>query len=149
MSWNIVWYTVWKRGNWELEIHDGDGNENVKKAKSYSARALRFFVLSLPSLHDYDVKSLISRFMKDVNKWRRNFLSLSELGYGREESGSRSKRTGIIAIEIERTQINFLSNIFVAVAVKFKCWAKFGNESILILIFNFCDFFFFFSQKLG
>ena len=64
----------------------------LKRQKSISARALRFFVFSLPSLQDYDVKTLISRFMEDVNKWRGNFLSLSELGYGREELGSRRVR---------------------------------------------------------
>ena len=35
---------------------------------------------SFPFLHDYDVKCLISRFMEDVNKQRRNFISASELG---------------------------------------------------------------------
>ena len=40
----------------------GDGNENGKKAigvdqqNNYSARASRFFVHFLPSLHDYDGK---------------------------------------------------------------------------------------------
>ena len=40
----------------------GDGNENGKKARgvdqqnNYSARASRFFVHFLPSLHDYDGK---------------------------------------------------------------------------------------------
>ena len=82
-----------------------------------------FFVFSLQSMHDYDLKTLISRFMEDVKKWRRNFLSLSELGYSREELGSRrvrlhlTKQIEIIAIDIERTRIHFLSKIFVAVAV--------------------------------
>ena len=52
---------------------DGDGNENGKKAKSLicknntSARASHFFVHSLPSLHDYDVKIPILRFMLRAN----------------------------------------------------------------------------------
>ena len=33
-------------------------------------------------LQDYDVKMPNSRFMDDVNKQRRNFISLSELGFG-------------------------------------------------------------------
>ena len=34
-------------------------------------------------LHDYDVKlPKFTLFMEDINKRRRNFLSLSELGYG-------------------------------------------------------------------
>ena len=38
---------------------------------------------SFPFLHDYNVKCLISRFMEDVNKQRRNFISAPELdGYG-------------------------------------------------------------------
>ena len=41
-----------------------------------------FLYISFPFLHDYNTKSLNSRFMEDVNKQRRNFISLSELGYG-------------------------------------------------------------------
>ena len=40
-----------------------------------------FLYISLPFLHDYDVKSLNSCFMKNVNKQRRDFISLSELGF--------------------------------------------------------------------
>ena len=45
-----------------LRYHDGDGNKNGKKAISLDwqnnnlARASCFFVVSLPSLHVYDVK---------------------------------------------------------------------------------------------
>ena len=39
--------------------------------------------ICFPFLHDYDVKMpQNSRFMEDVNKQRRNFISLSELEYG-------------------------------------------------------------------
>ena len=41
-----------------------------------------FLYISFPFLHDYDVKCLISRFMEDVDKQRRNYISLSEFGYG-------------------------------------------------------------------
>ena len=47
--------------------------------------------------------------MEDVNKQRRNFISLSELGYG-------SKWVGIIAFKNEGTQIHFLSDALVVVA---------------------------------
>ena len=60
--------------------------------------------------------------MEYVNKQQRNFTSLSELGYGPSEFNSRrvrlhfTKWVGIIAIKTERTQIQFLSDVFVAVA---------------------------------
>ena len=41
-----------------------------------------FLYISLPFLHDYDVKMPISRFMENVNKHQRNFISLSELECG-------------------------------------------------------------------
>ena len=39
-----------------------------------------FLYIALPCLHDYDVKLSNLTFMEDVNKRRRNFVSLSELG---------------------------------------------------------------------
>ena len=39
-----------------------------------------FLYIALPCLHDYDVKLPNLTFMEDVNKRRRNFISLSELG---------------------------------------------------------------------
>ena len=41
-----------------------------------------FLYISFLFLHDYDVKMPNFAFMEDVNKQRRNFISLSELGYG-------------------------------------------------------------------
>ena len=38
-----------------------------------------FLYISLPSLHDYDVNCLISRFIDNVNMQRRNSLSLFKL----------------------------------------------------------------------
>ena len=43
-------------------------SDRLKRQKSNSARALRFFVFSLQSMHDCDLKTLISRFMEDVKK---------------------------------------------------------------------------------
>ena len=61
--------------------------------------------------------------MENVNKQRRHFISLSELGYGPLEFNLsrvclhlQSKWVGIIAIKIERIQIQFLSDVLVAVA---------------------------------
>ena len=60
--------------------------------------------------------------MEDVNKQRRNFVSLSETGYGLLKfSFGRirphlTKWVGIIAIKTERTQIHFLRDVLVVVA---------------------------------
>ena len=63
--------------------------------------------------------------MEYVNKQRRNVFYFSEFGYGSWEFNSRRvhlhltkyiKWVGIIAINTERTQIHFLSDILVAVA---------------------------------
>ena len=60
-------------------------------------------------------KCLISCFMEDVNKQRRNYIYLSELGYGPLKFSFRrvayiwqSNWVRIILIETERTQIHFL-----------------------------------------
>ena len=60
--------------------------------------------------------------MEDVNNQRRNFASLSELGYGSFKLSFRRARlhltkwVELIAINTERTQIHFLSDVLVAVA---------------------------------
>ena len=69
-----------------LSNDDGDVNKNVTKATGLDwqnnkfPRATRFFVpvFSLPSLHDYDVKLPISRFLKDVNAGQRLSISFAE-----------------------------------------------------------------------
>ena len=66
-----------------LRSNDAEDNENVKKNNRFNkqnnnfARASHFFVHFFPVF-----ARLISRFMEDVNKQRRNFISLSELEYG-------------------------------------------------------------------
>ena len=40
------------------------------------------FYISFPSLRDYNVKSVISRFIEVVNKQERDFLFFSELRHG-------------------------------------------------------------------
>ena len=82
-----------------------------------------FFVHFFPGFARPRRENAFSRFMEDVNKQRRNFTSLSELGYGplKYSFGMvrlhlTSKWVGIITIKTERTQIHFLSDVFVAVA---------------------------------
>ena len=60
--------------------------------------------------------------MEDVNKQRRNFISLSKLGYCPLKFSLRrvrlhltSKWVEIIAVETKGTQIHFLSDVLVAV----------------------------------
>ena len=78
-----------------LRYHDYDVNENVKKAIRWIGRKTTvhaFFTLFCTFLYRHymtmTLKCLISRFTGDVNKRRRNFLSLSELEYGCLEFGS-------------------------------------------------------------
>ena len=71
-----------------LRSHDGDGNEDVKKAIGLISKTTILHVhhtilyISLPSLHDYDVKVPNVTFHREVLKRRRNFFSISEIGYG-------------------------------------------------------------------
>ena len=108
----ILWYL--KVGI--LRYNDADGNENVKKTKGLISKTTTlhvhhpFLYISFLFLHDFDVKMPISRFMEDVNKQRRNFISLPELEYGHLKF---SFRVGVIAIKTETTQIHFLSNVLV------------------------------------
>ena len=67
-----------------LRSDDGDGNGNATKAIGLISKT--FLYISLPSLQDYDVKmpnfTMHRAQAEEVHKRRRNFLSLSELGYG-------------------------------------------------------------------
>ena len=61
--------------------------------------------------------------MENVNEQRRSFISLAELDYGPLEFNFRRfhatfdkvSQVGIIAIETERTQIHFSSDVLFAV----------------------------------
>ena len=64
----------------------GDGYENVKRAKRLIRKTTTCtsntpFLQHMLLPDDYDEKCLISRFTKEAIQRRRNFLSLSELGY--------------------------------------------------------------------
>ena len=71
-----------------LRSDDGDGNGNTTKAIGLIGKTTilhvhhTFLYISLPSLHDYDVKMPNFTLTEEVHKRRRNFLSLSELEYG-------------------------------------------------------------------
>ena len=72
-------------------------NNRFYKQNNNFARASRsfvhfFLVISFLFLHDYDVKMPNFPFMEDVNKQRRNFISLSKLGYGPLKFSFRSVR---------------------------------------------------------
>ena len=70
----------------------------------------------------HNCKMTYSRSWSKVNKQRRSFISLSELGYGPLEFNFRrvrlhltSKFVGIIALRTERTQIHVLGDVLVVV----------------------------------
>ena len=93
-----------------LSNDDGDVNENSKKAidldwqNNNSARAPRFFVYFLiPSLHDSDVKMPNFTF-------RYSLLELNSKIW-------RIEWDRISAIKFETSQLHFLSDVFVAIAV--------------------------------
>ena len=72
-----------------LRSDDGDGNENAKKAIGLITKTTilhihhAFLYISLPSLHDYDVKMPnFTLYRGSTHQRRRNLLFISELGYG-------------------------------------------------------------------
>ena len=112
-------------GKQDFRRHDSDENENLKKAigwigktrKLHVHHAFFFSYISLPSLYDFE------RFIGDVNKWRRNVFLSPNLNVVVRNSAPKEfaciwqrTRVEIIRIEIERTQIHFLTDVFVAVA---------------------------------
>ena len=81
--------TVAKTSLGTLRRHDGDDNENVKKAIGWMGKTTtlctcvtHFCKFLCRHCTTVTVKCLISRFMEDVSKRLINFLSLSELEYG-------------------------------------------------------------------
>ena len=77
--------------SWLLETlrsDDGNGDGNATKAIGLISKTTilhvhhAFLYISLPSLHDYDVKMPNFTLTEEVHKRRRNFISLSELEYG-------------------------------------------------------------------
>ena len=67
---------------WSLRCHYGDGKDNVKRqlVKISKTTILHvhhaFLYISLPSLHDYDVNCVISRFIDNDDESLSLFLNL-------------------------------------------------------------------------
>ena len=84
---------------------------------------LTFWYISLPFLHDYDVKLPDFTFREDVNKRRRNFIPSLNLNMVLRNSTPggfayiwQRKWFGIIAMKTEWTKAQFWSDVFAAVA---------------------------------
>ena len=106
-----------------LRRHDGDENERksnrLNRQNKKAARTPRFFF----QLHFFAVTTRFRTFYGGRNKWRRNFFLSLNLNVVVRNSAPKEfaciwqrTRVEIIRIEIERTQIHFLSDVFVAVA---------------------------------
>ena len=75
---------------------NGDGNQDIKKAIGLLRKTTTlhvhhaFLYISLPSLHDYEMKMPNCKFMEDVNdkRWWISF-SLFKLDCGPQETNSR------------------------------------------------------------
>ena len=110
-------------------MDDSDGNENVIKAIGLLSKNTTlhvhhaFLYISLPSLHDYDVKMPNFTFFGG-HKRLRIFLCLSKLVYSLQETNSRTfayiwhfQKFGLTTKKIEKTRIHFNSDVFYAVVV--------------------------------
>ena len=72
----------------DIKIQRPDGKENVKTTKGVMRKTttlhvnLTFLYISLPYLHDYDLKMAnFARFMENVKKQQRNLISVLKLRY--------------------------------------------------------------------
>ena len=98
----------------------GDGNQDVKKAIGLLSKTTTlhehhaFLYISLPSLHDYDVKTSHDESL---------FLSLNLSAVlkkstpGKFAYACHFQQIGINATKIENTGIHFKTDVFAAVAV--------------------------------
>ena len=57
-------------------------SSRFKKQYNNFARASHFLYISMPFLHDYGVKMPNLAFMENLNEQGRNFICLSDPGYG-------------------------------------------------------------------
>ena len=111
-----------------LRSDDGDGNDNVKKETDLSKTTILhvhkcFLYISLPSLHDYDVKMPIFAFyggrIQGTAKssfWTWTWFLRIQLQEG-SSTFDEAIRVGIITIKTDGTRIQLLSDVFAAVAV--------------------------------
>ena len=95
---------AWKVGSFSNDDgdRDGNGNEDVKKAIGSLRKPTTlhmhhaFLYISLPSLHDYEVKMPNCKFYGGVNKRGRISFSLSTLECGSQEINSREMRLHLL-----------------------------------------------------
>ena len=107
---NMLRWSRWPLSLGSLSNDDGDVNENGKKNNRFRLTK-RFLYISLPSLHDYNVKMSNFKFCEeDVNTWQWLSFSFAERRYSLLEFNSRKKcqinswrieRDGISAIKFE------------------------------------------------
>ena len=116
-----------------LRSHDDDYNLQrerqkaagwIDKTEALHMHQAFFLYISLPFSYNITTgKFLISRFTEEVNKRQLNlfFLNLNMVLRNSVQNELawvwQSKLVGVIAIEIERMQFHFLSDVFVTVAV--------------------------------
>ena len=117
--------------NRDLNIPNGDDNENFKKAIGLISKTTilhvhhAFLHISLPSLHDYDVKLLKFTFYGGSKQTTTKFsLFFLNLNIAIRNSNPRefaniwqSKWVAMIAMKIERTRVHFLGDVFATVVV--------------------------------
>ena len=70
--------------DFKFPLRDCNENDNktiglISKTTTFEC-ALHFLYISLPFLHDHNAK--MPFFVEDIDKQRRNFIFLSEIGYG-------------------------------------------------------------------
>ena len=111
VKFNDITSSCFGRNIRDLNFQRFDGNENVKITKKTQTICL---ISKTTTLHVHDSffctatswKCLISRFRKNVNEQRPNFISFSEHGYGPFAYNIwQSKWVEIIAINTVRAQI--------------------------------------------
>ena len=125
---------LWSITIGSLRCHDDDENENVKKEIGSGKQNNNLHVHhaslynSWPSLHDYDMNCIISRFINNVNIRRWIPLSLFKLEYlskeltpGKFAYIGQSEGVGIIALKFHRMRSHSLSDVSTAVAIV-ACW---------------------------
>ena len=117
--------------NRDLNIPNGDDNENFKKAIGLISKTTilhvlhAFLYISLPALHDYDVKLPKFTFYGGSKQTTTKFsLFFLNLNIAIRNSNPRefaniwqSKWVAMIAMKIERTRGHFLGDVFATVVV--------------------------------
>ena len=142
-----------------LIVYDGDNNENVKTArgllsKQQVCRCITLFCTFLcRCCKNTTGNCLILRFMEDVNKRRRNFLSLPKLECGSQENERQGNSpTFTFSVnwnkrdKVWKTLIHFKSDVFAAVAVVDAKTPLYGFGRRLYG-WNFCSWLFFVNWR--